>query len=123
MKKIIAIVIVISIFLHSCSQLLILANYLANKDYISKNLCENRNKPQLHCNGKCCLKKKLDADSKQKSTNSQTQKEQEVQTLFCNDLKISIPTNYYTNVQMEFNIYKFILKTSYLVSVFHPPSV
>jgi CarboxypepD_reg-like domain len=29
------------------------------KDYIIKNLCENRFKPQLNCNGQCYLAKKL----------------------------------------------------------------
>lgn len=33
--------------------------YEANKTYISKALCENRNRPQLHCDGKCVLAKKL----------------------------------------------------------------
>lgn len=29
------------------------------KEYIIKNLCENRFKPQLHCDGKCYLAKRL----------------------------------------------------------------
>ena len=29
------------------------------KEYIIKNLCENRFKPQLHCDGKCYLSKQL----------------------------------------------------------------
>lgn len=30
-----------------------------NKEYIAKNLCENRNRPKSHCNGKCHLMKLL----------------------------------------------------------------
>lgn len=37
----------------------ILLQYNLNKAYIAANLCENRNKPQLHCNGTCHLKKQL----------------------------------------------------------------
>ncbi|MGK4567138.1 hypothetical protein [Flavobacterium sp. 3HN19-14] len=33
--------------------------YAANYDYISKVLCVNKEKPQLHCNGKCHLMKEL----------------------------------------------------------------
>ncbi len=33
--------------------------YFAFKDYIIKNLCENKNKPELKCNGKCYLKKMI----------------------------------------------------------------
>ncbi len=33
--------------------------WLANRAYIAANLCENRDKPLKHCNGKCYLKKNL----------------------------------------------------------------
>ncbi len=33
--------------------------YQINKKYIAENLCENRNKPEMHCNGKCHLKKQI----------------------------------------------------------------
>lgn len=43
--------------------------YLINYDYIVSELCENREKPVLACNGKCYLgdqvEKQLDLDSKQ----------------------------------------------------------
>lgn len=32
-----------------------LAEYIANYDYIVNNLCKNRDKPALKCNGKCYL--------------------------------------------------------------------
>jgi hypothetical protein len=34
-------------------------DYAVNYDYISKVLCINKNKPQIHCNGKCYLGKEL----------------------------------------------------------------
>lgn len=33
--------------------------YYANYDYIAKELCENKDKPYLECNGKCYLEKQL----------------------------------------------------------------
>lgn len=33
--------------------------FYANQTSIAKNLCENHDKPQMHCNGKCQLQKKL----------------------------------------------------------------
>lgn len=39
--------------------------YEFNKEYIIKNYCINKNRPQLHCDGKCYLAKKLrDAQDK-----------------------------------------------------------
>lgn len=34
-------------------------DYLINKEYIAENLCENKEKPELQCNGKCHLKKEV----------------------------------------------------------------
>ena len=33
--------------------------YEINKKYIAEVLCENKDKPMMHCNGKCHLKKQL----------------------------------------------------------------
>ena len=46
------------------------AYYRINQDYIAKNLCVNRDKPMMNCNGQCFLAKKLKAaeDKEQKST-------------------------------------------------------
>ena len=33
--------------------------YVVNYDYIVKVLCENKDEPEMHCNGKCHLTKEL----------------------------------------------------------------
>lgn len=37
----------------------VLSYWVANRSYIAANLCENRAKPKMHCEGKCYLKKNL----------------------------------------------------------------
>ncbi len=44
---------------HIFSTALVSAHYQINKDFIAKNLCENRTKPKMNCNGKCHLKKTM----------------------------------------------------------------
>ena len=34
-------------------------DYAMNKDYIARVYCENKEKPKMHCNGKCHLMKQL----------------------------------------------------------------
>ena len=34
-------------------------SFKLNQNYIASNLCENKNKPALQCNGKCFLKKQI----------------------------------------------------------------
>lgn len=40
-------------------------DYELRKDYIVKYLCINRDKPQLHCDGKCYLAKRIAAAQEQ----------------------------------------------------------
>jgi hypothetical protein len=48
------------------------AYYRVNQDYIAKNLCENRDKPMLNCNGQCYLAKQLKAaEQKEQKSNSE----------------------------------------------------
>jgi hypothetical protein len=56
------------------------AYYRINQDYIAKNLCVNRDKPMMNCNGQCFLAKKLKAaeDKEQKSNSERLDKMPEV---------------------------------------------
>lgn len=38
---------------------LLYLDFEIRRDYIVANLCENRNRPQLNCNGQCYLAKKI----------------------------------------------------------------
>ena len=46
--------------------------YELNKTYISTTLCENKDKPELQCNGKCYLKKKISQADKQEQRQERT---------------------------------------------------
>lgn len=52
----------------------IFLDFELRKDYIARYLCENRNRPDLHCNGHCYLAKRLQAAQEQE----QSQKGQEL---------------------------------------------
>ncbi|MDP6907977.1 MAG: hypothetical protein QF371_00655 [Flavobacteriales bacterium] len=45
----------------------IVLNHTINQSYIIENFCENKEKPELKCNGKCHLKKQIKEDSEKKS--------------------------------------------------------
>lgn len=50
-----------------------------NRDFIAKNLCVNRYRPQMHCNGNCVLMKKL--REKEKSEENQPASRSEINTI------------------------------------------
>lgn len=59
MHTIIVYIWLITTILPTFSQWGTIAYYQINKAYITRVLCENRDRPQLNCNGKCYLAKKL----------------------------------------------------------------
>jgi hypothetical protein len=84
--KLTAVLLIIAIISSSFSRFFIYAGYQLNKNYIAAKLCENRNRPWLHCNGKCYLMKKLkQAEEKQNASEREAQKNL-VQESLCNDI-------------------------------------
>jgi hypothetical protein len=74
MKSFLAILLIAGVLLQSMSKLVVEISYAVNKDYIAKNLCENRDKPQMKCCGKCHLAKQLNKTENDNSKNKTTQR-------------------------------------------------
>lgn len=81
MNRVIALILLIAIQLPLMSQWASVAYYQVNRNYIAKNLCVNRDKPKLNCNGQCYLAKKLKAaeDKEQKTNSERLEKMPEIQ--------------------------------------------
>lgn len=58
-KNAVAIVICLCLLMQCMARYVVTGVFNLNKDYIARNLCENRAKPQLNCCGKCYLRKQL----------------------------------------------------------------
>ena len=116
---------VISIFL-----LLVLAlrtampilDYAVNYDYISTQLCENKAKLELRCNGKCYVKKEI-----LKSSENQNAKESKVQIKSIDVFVVNEISEFKADFSVEKNVENnfqncFNLRINYLdESIFHPP--
>ena len=74
-KRATVLLLIVSVLASNLSYYFIFAGFELNQKYIAENLCVNRNKPWLHCNGRCYFAKKLrQAQEKQNSEESQSQK-------------------------------------------------
>src|SRR5579872_6349912 len=75
-----AILLLLAFAASSFSKAVIVVNFYANQDYIAKNLCENRDKPMMHCCGRCQLRKRLnrEADRDKNNAEQRTDNKQEV---------------------------------------------
>ena len=89
MKTALVYILLIATLLPAISPWGTIAYYHINKDYIARVLCENRDKPQLHCDGQCYLAKQLKAqqDKQDKETSERVQNTPVLQ-LFC---QINLP--------------------------------
>jgi len=68
LKKTVSILLLVALASQFFYQLDFYAYFKLNEDYIANNLCENRNKPELRCHGKCFLMKKIkEAHQKQEN--------------------------------------------------------
>lgn len=113
------------IFTIALRPLMPLVDYAVNYDFITKNLCENKNKPQLLCNGTCYLKKEIAKTSTDQSKNdSRISISGFTDTFIINEnfafIKIINDYSESSNFTSELNFsYEFNLFSN----IFHPPLV
>jgi hypothetical protein len=96
------------------------------KDFIIQNLCENRFKPQLNCNGQCYLAKKLHKIAEDNAT-KETQKQGQfmkkiIEEVFDTTPLFSLDLGF-KNLSPKSNYPPCIAHIqSFTLSLFHPPA-
>ncbi len=118
MKYFLIICISLGLLLQTFSKSLIVLQFRTQQSFIAQVLCENRNKPEMHCNGKCYLKKELDRDASQDKNNSSNKERYEV--MFVNALpeRLTAPSAVPV-VHIEFYADPFLETPVH--TIFHPP--
>ena len=98
--------------------------YEFNKEFIIKNYCVNKSRPQLHCDGKCYLAKKLKAAEERDNHQSKVSSFKQLFELYhrCRNCSIphlakiiSAPTSNYTYLNNYF--------LSPIASILKPPQL
>ena len=121
-KKLVAIFFFLVVALQSFNMIVVVAGFYANRNYIAQNLCENRNKPMMHCNGKCYLRKKLAQQSKDQAPNPRNQKQEQVVNLFCSDITVQITHFAAPEQGITYPTYHELATAAYHGAIFHPPA-
>ena len=95
--------------------------FYANQKYIAANLCENRNMPQMHCNGTCQLHKKLNQDANKDKQNPERRNEghNEVSSSKTFFAQLNLPI--YTNIKKQYSIFCCNNIVDKTFQFFHPP--
>ena len=107
-----------------CKPVVPVIEYIVNYDYIATVLCENKEKPQMHCNGKCHLMKELakasETEKPQQSEKKSSHHETEV--LFFHEAQnVAFTTVVPVMVSKPVPGYKNLYSHIDSASIFHPP--
>ena len=98
----------------------IVISYHLNKTYIAKVLCENKEEPQMQCNGKCQLKKQLVAEETKKENEPvSVEKLPEVFWTMAQELQAE---KQYSTYHADFPIFSILQFTNFPSTIFHPPA-
>lgn len=110
------------IFVQTFSTYFIKASFLLNQSYIAENLCVNRDKPMMHCEGKCYLSKKInEQEKKDHSPVSRTEKF-DVQVYFLPEA-VAAPVAFELLPKPVSSTNDSEILSSFSSSIFHPPAI
>jgi predicted membrane protein len=118
-RSVLSIILLSSFLIVNLSKSIILVNYEMNKAEITAKYCINKDKPQMHCCGKCLLKKKLAEEEEQQKLPAYPDIKTDIQ-LYCSESFTFLNSN--GNTQIDLIPTTHILHTLFEgKSVFHPP--
>jgi hypothetical protein len=124
MKFVAAPILILLIMTQIFSNWFVVLSFKLNRDYIAKNLCENRYRPKLNCKGNCVLMKKLREEEK-KEQNTPANLKLEITSIILSSKSFFAITEtpvfvLTTSSRSAENSGKPIDRT---VDIFHPPAV
>jgi hypothetical protein len=102
------------------SQGILIAAFNMNQQFIATTLCENRNHPEIHCNGHCFLNKQLNNQQKQDGSANTGSKTRVSIQLF----KEEFTTNNLSVAMQKAGVYayyKYRRAQGFILSFFQPP--
>ena len=125
MKFIASTIFILLLLTQVFSKWLMVIDYTINKDYIAKNLCENRNRPTLHCNGKCQLMKKmaLEDDQTNKTNSASSVAKAPFTDVLFNAAFAFTQLTACASDSLYNDFYLVAIPSSFNSSIFHPPLV
>lgn len=101
-------------------------DYVANHQYIAKELCINKENTIIGCDGKCYLVSQLAKASELEKPISSNKKITvlESEVLFFQEIKsFETPVIYFNNKKTSSQFYQNLYSDNFCSSVFHPPTI
>ena len=119
MKRLISLILLFAFITVNYSKVIIWVNYELNKAQITKDYCVNKDKPMMHCCGKCRLKMQLALDEEKQKSPAMPDIKNDIQ-LFGSPVYLTL-----YNIQNSFSVinspYGSVYQMGTHTSIFHPP--
>ncbi len=119
LNRVTAIILLVALVSANFSRYFVYAGFELNRNYIATKLCENRDKPWLHCNGRCYFMKKIkQAQESEKNDERQSQKNLFQEIFFLSATSIKFHTQLLRKIATP---YYFAMLSVSQNSIFQPP--
>lgn len=105
------------------SYFFIYAGFQINQKYIAENLCINKSRPWMHCNGQCYLMKKMRQaqDNEKKQAARDNLSRLEISFFQQPSDLIFLPPAILERNKSAFPLYTYQYTSSYITTIFRPP--
>ncbi len=119
-KQLTVILILFAFLMQTFNRVVIVTQYYTNTAAFAKN-CENKAKPQLKCNGKCQMMKKLKQEEKKDQQNSERKSYQD--EVLSSKNFFAVINLQYSNVKKSYPFLYQCTQNGTHSLIFRPPSV
>ena len=118
-RQIITLIFLSAFLVQTFNKPFIVLDYFANTAAFAKN-CVNKARPKMHCNGKCQMMKKLQAEEKKEQKNEDRKAAYKYEVLSSRSFFSNI-THPVLISKLNFSLYKEADLSAISRSIFHPP--
>ncbi len=119
-KGITTICLLVTVLFSNTTRWLVYAEFNLNRTYIESTLCENRDRPELDCRGKCVLKKKLQQAEEREKKQEQDAQKKNFQENFIDDQEVCfVNPSFLLGKNVFFDLSFLLPKRSF--DILHPP--
>jgi hypothetical protein len=104
------------------SRAVIVVDFYVNQENIARTLCENRNKPMMHCCGRCQLHRRLAKEDNQDKNSPERKSDNRDEVLFCQKNTPAFIAPFRDAGKVSYSSFAAGAPVDRSFSFFHPPA-
>lgn len=122
MRGIVAVLLIFVMLMQTFSKTIIFTSFKINQDYIARNLCENRDKPEKECCGKCLLRKQMQKDEQKQDSRLPSSQKNFDELVWMSETHVSDHLTSFFSHEILFQNFFDKTISPFRKGIFHPPT-